>query len=1206
MTIYVTQKEKDSGINSWLTVVSAKILLVDLAGSELVGKSYLAGKQLDEAKMINKSLSSLGLVIAALTTRVTSAVHIPYRNSKLTRILEESLGGTSRLSLIMTVSPAVANANETLSTLRFGLRAKVMQNKVIKHIHRISSSSSSNYGSSNNPYKGGGILIGRMSSGSSRDNSQNDINTSISRVTDKLIEITLRRAERRLDAQSNEIMQLNAQLESIETRKLLDGISKQGSYVDLARDSDLDFAVSLQDPKVDTQTRENYAPFSPDSSLTNGATYDDCELMNLTSQMTGGTSDGSEDVDADFADPYLETNLIYKCLDFDENGVHISTNTKSPSSLLNNGQSRIPSLCSPSGKRATLSPESRRLSFPGLDYSDMNDSERVGYRYSSPASHPLEGVYGSSGEAEGGEGESEDLLTKLAKQLADESIIVLAVTELLHTEREKVSRLTDQLALMRVSDGVAPSPLRIGTPCPLSPLSPCGSAVSDRSIYAEAEEGRLLSTFLSQQLKAQSTQLRIISEQLLKQKMYSSTVTEKLSRVQATSAGIAMTLSMERASVELLVTSLRNRIVELDKISDEKDKRYADSVRSRGLDNHQAATIEVKSIETAQLIDETKKVEDAVVGQTEQVVIIETPVATPAEPELLAVTAEHVTPCGFNDEIPVIYVEKPAFTKGGSLSDLALDIPMDRTRNPRGPDVPTLNLVATVVAAIEQKCTPRHTVNNSDSGISPRMPPSRQEEKLMSTSSLVAEVLVAERMTLNGVMSIQIPKVMSTPVSMIAMVAPTPAPAAVMAVNVSAVEAAVTGVLPVVVAASLVHKAMFVETISTPQAQATVVLPSTIIVPVDIEELHVPAARTATVTTANSVPSKFGASRSVQDAQSKSVSSVIRMGPKSLPVATTVATAAASASQVTSSTITRNEDRPVLAGKAVQRAVDNLASTTASCAMSDKEVAPTVPSPELIRILPVALVDLAAADGLPTSPPTLPLVPSIVVVKGEDVLTSVLTALKTQTVPIAHAVHVHSTYDGITTSTSGEIGEPVTAGSLNSEQKGGPISKAAVEVIVEERKTIVPSQAVEVKVTFEERHVASGTAAHNLSTDHPVVTRAASFEVKVSFDGERSIPVITATSDGMAAGIEMYAPDGLGSLSNDKTSSNSADLEGVQSPMYYSGQTDNSVDLGDSSSVVDDIPQPQEEDTLGGKVIRRGRLSALKSTGSGRFQAESL
>lgn len=303
MTIYVTQKEKDSGINSWLTVVSAKILLVDLAGSELVGKSYLAGKQLDEAKMINKSLSSLGLVIAALTTRVTSAVHIPYRNSKLTRILEESLGGTSRLSLIMTVSPATANANETLSTLRFGLRAKVMQNKVIKHIHRISSSS--NYGSSNNPYKGGEILIGRMSSGSSRINSQNDLNTSISRVTDKLIEITLRRAERRLDAQSNEIMQLNAQLESIETRKLLDGISKQGSYVDLARDSDLVFAVSLQDPKVDTQTRENYAPFSPDSSLTNGATYDDCELMNLTSQMTGGISDGSEDVDADFADSTL-------------------------------------------------------------------------------------------------------------------------------------------------------------------------------------------------------------------------------------------------------------------------------------------------------------------------------------------------------------------------------------------------------------------------------------------------------------------------------------------------------------------------------------------------------------------------------------------------------------------------------------------------------------------------------------------------------------------------------------------------------------------------------------------------------------------------------------------------------------------------------------------------------------------------------------
>lgn len=1127
MTIYVTQKEKDSGINSWLTVVSAKILLVDLAGSELVGKSYLAGKQLDEAKMINKSLSSLGLVIAALTTRVTSAVHIPYRNSKLTRILEESLGGTSRLSLIMTVSPAMANANETLSTLRFGLRAKVMQNKVIKHIHRISSS---NYGSSSNPYKGGGVPIGRMSSGSSRDNSQNDLNTSISRVTDKLIEITLRRAERRLDAQSVEIMQLNAQLESIETRKLLDGISKQGSYVDLARDSDIDFAVSLQDPKVDTKRDTNYAPFSPDSSFTNGVTsYDDCELMNLTSQVTGGTSDGSEDVDNVFADPYLETNLIYKCLDFDENGVHISTSTKSPSSFLN-GQSRNPSLSLSSGMRATLTPENRRLSFPGLDYIGMRDSEREESRYSSPASPNRESAYGSSG----GEGESEDLLTRLAKQLADESIIVLAVTELLKTEREKVARLTDELALMRVSDGVAPSPLRIGTPCPLSPLSPCGSAVYYHSIYAEAEEGRLLSTFLTKQLEDQSTQLRVISEQLLKQKMYSSTVTEKLSRVQATSAGIAMTLSMERASVELLVTSLRNRIVELDKISDEKDKKYADSVRSR------VVTEEITCIETAQQISEVKVVGGAIVSQIMQV--IDTPVATPAESEPSAVTAEHVTACSFNDETPVMYVERPAFTKGGSLSDLETSVPMDRTRNPRSPDVPILNLVATVVAAIEQKCTPRQ-------------PSARQDDKM------IAEGKIAERTIAGGALSTPIPKV-SRPVSMNAMVAP----AAAAVVVVSAEDAAV-------------HTAMSIQTPSTPQAAIT--LPNPVPVVIDI----VPAVSTATALTAKSVTSRSGASRA-QDSQSKSMSALARLGPRS-PAFTTA----------------KNEERPILAAKAVQRAVENLQSAAASSAI-EKEVVSVIPGPETISILPVALVNIPADDVLHTSTP-MPLVQSIMVIKGEDASISTSTALTTQTVPpTAHAVHVHSTFNGISTSTYGESGGTATSCSSNSDQMGAPISKAAVEVIVEERKSIAPTQAVEVKVTFEERHVISGTAAHNLSADHPIVTRAASFEVKVSFDGDRSVPVITATSEGISASIEVLSPDGLGSLSADNMSS--ADLEGHQSPMFYSGQTDNSVDLGDSSSIVDDIPQPQEEDTLSGKVVRRGRLSALKSTSSGRFQAESL
>jgi hypothetical protein len=136
-------------------VASAKLVLVDLAGSELVGKSFLIGKQLEEAKMINKSLSTLGLVISTLTNKNANPVHVPYRNSKLTRILQDSLGGTSRMALIMTVSPSAANANETLSTLRFGLRAKSLQNKVTKNEHKISTRQNSFFSS---PGRGRGIL----------------------------------------------------------------------------------------------------------------------------------------------------------------------------------------------------------------------------------------------------------------------------------------------------------------------------------------------------------------------------------------------------------------------------------------------------------------------------------------------------------------------------------------------------------------------------------------------------------------------------------------------------------------------------------------------------------------------------------------------------------------------------------------------------------------------------------------------------------------------------------------------------------------------------------------------------------------------------------------------------------------------------------------------------------------------------------------
>lgn len=81
---------------------------------------------MDEAKTINKSLSALGNVINALTD--PSSRHTPYRDSKLTRILQMSLGGNSKTSLIITLSPSVLNEQETLSTLRFGQRAKMIEN----------------------------------------------------------------------------------------------------------------------------------------------------------------------------------------------------------------------------------------------------------------------------------------------------------------------------------------------------------------------------------------------------------------------------------------------------------------------------------------------------------------------------------------------------------------------------------------------------------------------------------------------------------------------------------------------------------------------------------------------------------------------------------------------------------------------------------------------------------------------------------------------------------------------------------------------------------------------------------------------------------------------------------------------------------------------------------------------------------------------
>ncbi|XP_069554207.1 kinesin-1 heavy chain-like [Brachyistius frenatus] len=112
--------------------LTGKLYLVDLAGSEKVGKTGAEGTVLDEAKMINKSLSSLGNVISALAEGSKS--YVPYRDSKMTRILQDSLGGNCRTTMVICCSPSAFNDAETRTTLLFGQRAKTIKNTVCLNV----------------------------------------------------------------------------------------------------------------------------------------------------------------------------------------------------------------------------------------------------------------------------------------------------------------------------------------------------------------------------------------------------------------------------------------------------------------------------------------------------------------------------------------------------------------------------------------------------------------------------------------------------------------------------------------------------------------------------------------------------------------------------------------------------------------------------------------------------------------------------------------------------------------------------------------------------------------------------------------------------------------------------------------------------------------------------------------------------------------
>ena len=122
-TVYLEIEEKGQDGNG--RIKSGKLNLVDLAGSERVGKTNATGQTFDEGKKINLSLTALGSVIDALSS---NRKHIPYKDSKLTRLLADSLGGNTKTVMFANISPASYNYDETLGTLRYASRAKLIKN----------------------------------------------------------------------------------------------------------------------------------------------------------------------------------------------------------------------------------------------------------------------------------------------------------------------------------------------------------------------------------------------------------------------------------------------------------------------------------------------------------------------------------------------------------------------------------------------------------------------------------------------------------------------------------------------------------------------------------------------------------------------------------------------------------------------------------------------------------------------------------------------------------------------------------------------------------------------------------------------------------------------------------------------------------------------------------------------------------------------
>ena len=134
LQINVTQKDRNADVNEPHTM--ATLSIIDLAGSERASVTKNRGERLTEGANINKSLLALGGCINALCDR-RQKQHVPYRNSKLTRLLKFSLGGNCKTVMIVCISPSSAHYDETQNTLRYANRAKNIQTKVTRNVFNV-------------------------------------------------------------------------------------------------------------------------------------------------------------------------------------------------------------------------------------------------------------------------------------------------------------------------------------------------------------------------------------------------------------------------------------------------------------------------------------------------------------------------------------------------------------------------------------------------------------------------------------------------------------------------------------------------------------------------------------------------------------------------------------------------------------------------------------------------------------------------------------------------------------------------------------------------------------------------------------------------------------------------------------------------------------------------------------------------------------